>query len=223
MAKILLVEDDEPLALTIEKSLTVEHYTVERAVDGEEGWARLIGSDFDLVILDWNLPGRSGLSICREYRERGGSTPILMLTGKTAIHEKEAGFESGADDYLTKPFSMRELSVRIKALMRRPPKLIPKILQVGDIRLDPVNFNVWRGEQSVQLMPIDFALLEFLMRNPNSTFSQDALIQRVWHSDKDATSDSLRSAIRRIRQKLDDDSGESIIETIPRVGYRLRS
>ncbi len=225
MAKILLVEDSPEMASTIVTWLNAEHHDVVHVLDGLEGLDLLKFEPYDIAILDWELPGMSGLSICKEYRLGGGTTPVLMLTAKAAIDQRTAGLDSGADDYLTKPFSLRELSARIRALMRRPQEIKSNILEVGEISLDTVKYRVMKNGKEVQLMPRDFALLEFLMKNVDHVFSADALLQRVWAGDSDASQSALRTAIKRIRQKLDDgdDESSSIIENIPRVGYRLRA
>ncbi len=224
MAKILLVEDDTVLAATIENWLIGENHLVDIAYDGESGWDRLCFSEFDLAILDWNLPQVSGVELCKRYRAQRGATPIMMLTGRAAATEKEEGLDSGADDYLTKPFNMKELAARIRALLRRPPLILSNLLQVDDIVVDPVKHRVTKGGNEIHLSPRDFALIEFFMRHQDDVFSAPALIQRVWHTDSNATGDALRTAIKRLRKQLDDDDdeGNSIIQNIPRIGYRLR-
>lgn len=224
MARILVVEDDRDLAATIETWLSAEHHTVVCAYDGSEGASRLKLDGYDLIILDWALPHVSGLELCRSFRARDGQTPIIMLTAKGLVADKEVGLDSGADDYLTKPFSLKELSARIRALLRRPPQLKTGVLAVGVITLDPVKHRVTREGEEIHLLPRDFALLEFLMRNVDIVFSTDALLNRVWEDDNDATADAVRTAIKRLRKKIDDgeDESTSLIENIPRVGYRLR-
>ncbi|MBS2002037.1 MAG: response regulator transcription factor [Candidatus Obscuribacterales bacterium] len=224
MAKILLVEDDTVLAATIESWLVSEHHMVDVAYDGESGWDHLCLGGFDLAILDWNLPQVSGVDLCKRYRKQKGIAPIIMLTGRSAIAEKEEGLDSGADDYLTKPFNMKELTARIRALLRRPPMVLSNIMQVDDIIVDSAKHRVTKRGTEIHLSPRDFALIEFLMRHQDEVFSATALVQRVWQTDNYATGDAVRTAIKRIRQQLDDndDEGNSIIENIPRVGYRLR-
>jgi DNA-binding response OmpR family regulator len=225
MAKILLVEDDTYLAATIEQWLSNEHHLIEIAYDGNTGWDRISLAEFDLLILDWNLPQISGVDLCKRFRANQGQTPIIMLTGRNSVSEKEQGLDSGADDYLTKPFNMKELAARVRALLRRPPALLNNVLQAGSLSLDPGKYRVTKGDKEVHLLPRDFALLEFFMRHQDQVFSANSLIQRVWQSDSEASSEALRTSVKRLRQKLDDneDEGQSIIETIPRVGYRLRN
>ncbi|MBS2006973.1 MAG: response regulator transcription factor [Cyanobacteria bacterium SZAS TMP-1] len=225
MAKILLVEDDTGLASVVEQWLKDEHHTIEIAYDGASGWEKLERCEFDLVILDWNLPFISGVELCQRYRARQGSVPVLMLTGRNSISEKEEGFDSGADDYLTKPFDMKELSARIRALLRRPHAVLSQQLQVGDIVLDTTKYRVTKSGKEVHLVPKDFAVLEYLMRHPDQVFSSDTLLERIWSSESEATGEALRTSIKRLRQKLDDENVEleqSFIENIPRIGYRLR-
>lgn len=223
MAKLLLVEDDEGLAKMIAEWLTHEHHTVEVVHDGTEGLERLLCSEYDVAILDWELPGTVGIDIAKNYRQNGGAAPIIMLTGKKKIDDKEIGLEVGADDYLTKPFNMRELSARIKALLRRSRDVASNVLTVGPLMLDLAKFRVTRSGVEISLLPREFALLEFFMRHPDETFSSDVLLTRVWHSESDATGEAVRTAIMRLRRKIDVSEGDSLIESIPRIGYRLRS
>lgn len=225
MPKVLLVEDDCDLSEMVASWLESERYTVETANDGLYAKDLLKLSSFDIVVLDWDLPGCSGLDILKSYRASGGMSPVIMLTGKSEVTDKEAGLDHGADDYLTKPFSVRELGARVRALLRRPSSLNSSLLQVGGVQLDPAKHRVMVAGQEVHVQPRDFALLEFLLRHPDEVFSADALITRVWSSDSDASPEGLRTAIKRIRKKIDGDGDESksMIETITKVGYRLRS
>ncbi len=224
MHTILLVEDDQDLAATVTDHLVSERYTVEHAADGLIAEEMLTITSFDLLILDWSLPGKTGIEICREFRARGGRAPIIMLTGRRQIEEKEEGLDTGADDYLTKPFSLRELSARVRALLRRPEQVISSVLTVGDLTLDLIEHSLSKNGEHIHLQKQDFALLEFLMRHPNQVFTPEALINRVWSVESEATAESVRSAIKRLRQKLDNSKDEnSLIENIPRVGYRLNN
>lgn len=222
MPTILLVEDDQDLAITVTDHLASERYAVEHAPDGLTAQEMLAITSFDLIILDWSLPGKTGIEICSEFRAKGGKTPIIMLTGKRQIEEKEEGLDTGADDYLTKPFSLRELSARVRALMRRPEQVVGTVIKVKDLCMDVTEHSLSRNGEHIHLQKQDFALLEFLMRHPNQVFTSEALINRVWGVESEATAESVRSAIKRLRQKLDNENeGTSIIENIPRVGYRL--
>jgi DNA-binding response OmpR family regulator len=219
MSKILLVEDDIDLAGMVEQNLSREHSTVEVVHTGDAALDVLAVSDYDLLILDWELPGRSGIEICKWYREHGGQSPVLMLTGKSSIAEKETGLDSGADDYLTKPFSMRELAARARAALRRTTTLASNELTHGAYKLDPFKFTLERNGKRIALQPREFALLEFLMRHPGEVFSPEALLERIWRSDTEAGLDALRACVKRLRKKLDD---AEIIETVHGMGYRLK-
>jgi two-component system phosphate regulon response regulator PhoB len=177
-----------------------------------------------VIILDWNLPGLSGVEICRRFRAMQGSTPILMLTGKTQPNEIEQGLDAGADDYLKKPFIMSELLARLRALSRRSGTVVSTVLKIRNIELDPVKHRVKKDGREVHLLPKDFSLLEFLMRHPDEIFSPEALLRRVWDLDAEASTESLRTAVRRIRRVIDDsdDESDSLIENVRRVGYRLK-
>jgi DNA-binding response OmpR family regulator len=224
MAKILVIEDDVDLAGMVVDWLNFEHYTVELVYTGTDGMDRLAVSAYDAVILDWDLPGVSGVEICRRFRSEGGTTPMIMLTGKDAIAEKEEGLDSGVDDYLTKPFNMKELSARLRAVLRRPAGLMENTLKARDIELEPIKYWVKKGGVEIQLLPKEFSLLEFFLRHPNQVFSADALIQRVWISDSEATGDAIRTCLKRLRKKLNDtDEQDPIIQTIHGVGYKLRA
>jgi len=225
MAKVLVVEDDVALQRMISDWLALEHYNLELAVDGNEAIEKLKFYQYDVVILDWQLPGMSGIDVIREYRSGGGKTPVLMLTGKSSIPDKEQGFDSGVDDYLTKPFHMKELSARLRALLRRPSTLVTEVLEFGGLRMDRRTHVVVLNDKEVDLKPTEYALLEFLMRHPDEVFSSEALLQRVWNMDSETTSDAVRTSIKRLRKKLDesDNEDDSIIENVRRIGYRLRA
>lgn len=225
MAKIFIVDDDRELVSMLKVWLESEFYLVEVSYDGIEAMQQLGVTHYDVVVLDWELPGMSGYEICKKYRAQQGTAPIIMLTGRKALDDKLSGLGSGADDYLTKPFNVKELGARIRALLRRPQVIVAEQLQAGDIVLDTAKYRVTKAGKEIHLVPKDFALLAFFMRYPDQVFSSDAILQRVWQSDSESTSEAIRTSIKRIRQKLDDDANteKSIIENIPRVGYRFRS
>lgn len=225
MAKVLLVEDDRDLSTTVIDALRDDRYVVESAENGNDGANLLKLEEFDIIILDWDLPGKSGVEILKEFRATGKTTPIIMLTGRTHINNKEEGMESGADDYLTKPFDMRELKARLRALLRRATGTAGNQICVGDLVLDPGKYKITKGGNDLHLAPKDFALLEFFMRNPDQVFSVPTIMSRVWSYDSDASSEGLRTAIRRIRKVIDtgEDPSDSMIENVARIGYRLKS
>lgn len=223
MAKILLVEDDANLAKLVRDWLALDTHQVESILDGQEAKIRLKVEQYDLLILDVNLPGASGLEILTDFRAAGGVTPILMLTGKSSIDDKEAGLNAGADDYLTKPFHGKELVARIKALLRRPPAMVSSVLKFDSLTLDRERYEVTNYGKQVMLVPTEFDLLEFFMKNPNRVFAPEAILNRVWSSTSEATPDALTSCIKRLRKKIDVAGQQSLIRTVHGVGYKLQS
>lgn len=222
MAKILIVEDDVQLAEIIGRWLTNEHNTVELVADGEDALSHLKLYAYELIILDWQLPGMEGIEILNRYRAAGGKTPILMLTGKRTIEDKMQGLDSGADDYLTKPFHGKELTARVRALLRRPVDLLDSVLKVGDIELDPQACKVRRAGAELQLLPKEFALMQFFMRHPGQYFSAARLMSEVWPSDSESGTDALTTCIKRLRKKLDPEGAESVIHNVHGMGYGLK-
>lgn len=224
MAKILLVEDDKGLSGLVEESLSTlyaQHH-VDVADNGSDGLAHIRSYAYDLLILDWDLPGVSGIEILREYRNSRKTAPVIMITGKNAIPDKETGFQSGADDYLTKPFDIRELLMRVNALLRRPATLLDsEAVSSGGISLDRNEFTAFRDGVNLNLVRSEFALLEFLMRYPNQYFSTETLLDRVWSNQSDATAESVKSCVRRLRKKIDIEGAPSLIENAYGIGYRF--
>jgi len=223
MAKILLVEDDPDLANLVGSVLGVERHTVDVVGDGQTALAQLKLSKYEVIILDWMLPNLSGMEVCRQFREKGGSTPILILTAKSSPEEKETGLDAGADDYLTKPFNAKELAARIRALLRRPQAVSARTLQVGPIVLDPKTVKVYKNGQKLHLLPKEFSLLELFMRYPNQVFSGDALLERVWAAESSASLDTVRTYIKTLRKKIDTEGSASLIRTVHGVGYCMDS
>lgn len=221
MAKILIVEDDLNTVEFVSEWLSHEHHLIEVVESGPDALDRLRTSEYDVILLDIDIPKLSGLEVCRQFRERGGLTPIIMVTGHSAFSERERGLDSGADDYVTKPFNLKELSARIRAQIRRSGGQTSNILKANGLELDATNYKLTKNGAEVHLLPKEFALLEFFMRNPDRVFSGDSLMQRIWHSESEATTNALRSALKRLRQKIDS-SEESMIETVHGIGYRFR-
>lgn len=221
MAKVLIVEDDKQLSALIVDWLTGEKYVTEAVYKGTDGLERLKFYKYDVVILDWDLPGLSGVEVCRQFRDGGGTTPILMLTGKKEITDKAEGLDSGADDYLTKPFDVIELSARLRALLRRTNNVTKTVLSAGNLSLDPSSRTVTLCGNEVDLQPKEYSLLEFLLRHPNQPFNAEAIMDRVWTASSDAAPDTVRLHVMRLRNKIDEPGKESIIRTIHRVGYML--
>lgn len=220
MAKILLVEDDPSINATVKKWLEFDRHIVEAVDNGIDASEHLRCYKFDVVILDWDLPGRSGLDVCREFRSAGGATPVLMLTGKDGITDKVQGLDSGVDDYLTKPFDMRELSARVRALLRRPSEN-DECIRSGDLIVDTGNFIATRSGVDLNLTQSELSLLAFLMRNSPQMFSPEALLQRLSDVFETDSVGSVRTQIKRIRQKIDIDGEDSYIDSQRNVGYRF--
>lgn len=223
MAKIVVVEDDKDLVNLIKGILSVERHTIDSVHDGHEALAIIQMHPYDLVILDWMLPGRTGTEICKDYRARGGAAPILMLTAKSTIDDRAEGLDSGADDYLTKPFHPKELSARVRALLRRPQAVMAKTLKAADIELDPGQIKVFKAGKDIHLLPKEFALLELFLRYPTQVFSAEALLDRVWNTDSSASLDTVRTYIKTLRKKIDTNPKDSLIRTVHGVGYSLSS
>ena len=220
--RILVVEDSRRLAGIIRRGLQEEAYTVDNAYDGEEAQYMAETTPFDLIILDIMLPKKDGVTVCRELRAKNVSTPILMLTAKDTTEDKVVGLDSGADDYLVKPFAFTELLARVRALMRR--EALPKTpkLQVGDLAMDVQTREVWRGQRKIDLTAKEYAILEYFMRRPNVVVTRTMLGENVWDYEFDGISNIIDVYVRRIRRKIDEDGQGSLIQTLRGAGYRLR-
>jgi two-component system OmpR family response regulator len=221
MPRILVVEDETELAALVQEWLVDELYVVEVLNDGMQALEAINSRPFDLIILDIMLPGLDGIEVCKRYRSHGGATPIMMLTAKRALAAKELGLDSGADDYLTKPFKLRELSARVRALLRRPAVVIPDVVTVGDLVLDRGSFKVSRRNRQIKLLPKEFALLETLMRHAGTVITSDDLIVNIWGDQSDVVSDTVRSYVRMLRQKIDEPGHPSLIQTVHGIGYKI--
>ena len=223
MAKILIVEDDDAVSDIIGDFCKRDRHTVDIVPSGIEAVDRLKTYYYDLVILDWQLPDLSGVEVCKAYRDSSGTAAILMLTGRNTILDKEAGFGAGADDYLTKPFDLRELSLRINAMLRRPRTYTPRVLKFAHVKLDPGTHEVTSNGVKIDLLPKEFALLELFLRHPTQVFSLDALIDRVWSSDTEVTQESVRTCLHRVRRKIEQPGCPNILATVYGVGYKLEA
>ena len=223
MSKILLVEDDELVLEAVADTLETNNFVVVKVRDGQEAADRLKLYSYDLAILDIGLPKINGIDVCRNYRAAGGITPILMLTGKGEIEDRVQGLDSGADDYLPKPFHMRELIARVRTLLRRPVGLVADVLTVRGITLNPSTGKATRDGVEIDLLAKELALMEFLMRHRDQIFSVDDLLDKVWHSESDSSEDAVRQCVTRVRKKLDIDGKPSIITTVKGMGYKIDS
>ncbi|MBW4518658.1 MAG: response regulator transcription factor [Scytolyngbya sp. HA4215-MV1] len=220
--KILLVEDDERIVTSLVEALTDHHYAVDIAIDGQEGWDFIETYAYDLVILDIMLPKLSGTILCQRLRQSGYSQPILMLTARDASADKVLGLDVGADDYVVKPFDLKELLARIRALLRRGRSSLPPILEWGDLRLNPASCEVMYGNQLLSLTPKEYGLLELLLRNNGRVLSQSHILNHLWSSEDPPGRETVKVHIRGLRQKLKMVGAEDdFIETVYGQGYRL--
>ena len=221
--RVLLVEDEARIADFITRGLSEQGYAVDAASDGSEAlqWADV--ADFDLIILDVMLPGRDGIEVCRSLRERGLRTPILMLTARDAVEDRVKGLDSGADDYLVKPFAFAELVARLRALMRREPAVVGSVLQVGDLTFDAKTLEVSREGASIELTAKESSLLEYLMRHPNQVLTRTMIAEHVWNYEFDNATNVIDVHIRNLRRKVDEPFSVRLIQTVRGAGYRIAS
>ncbi len=219
--RILLVEDDADLAQFIRKGLKEEQYAVDVATDGEEGLDLALHNAYDLLILDIGLPKLDGLTLCRRIRDRGNMIPVLLLTARNTVEDKVSGFDTGADQFLPKPFAFVELLAQIRALLRRGSTQQIVQLQAADLRLDPASHRVWRAGKEIALTNKEYALLEFLLRNKNRVLTRTAIIEHVWDISYDPMTNIVDAHIRALRSKIDRDFSPPLIATVRGAGYML--
>ncbi len=221
--RVLVVEDEHKIANAIKKGLHRESYAVDIVHDGIEGYDLASSEQFDVIVLDIMLPGLDGIEICMKLREQQIHTPILMLTAKSQIEDKVVGFNSGADDYLTKPFAFAELLVRIKALTRRPQSSIGTILSVGDLAIDTNNYEVKRAGQKIRLSNKEYSLLEYLVRHKDKVITKEQIINHVWNYDSDVLPNSVEVYIKHLRTKIDEPFPDKhLIHTVKGFsGYKI--
>jgi DNA-binding response OmpR family regulator len=223
MAKILIVDDDEGLQQALTDHLRSVGYTVESCSSGEDALQLLTNYRYDLIVQDWNLPGISGAEVCLQFRKNGGHSPIIFLTGEGDITHKEKGLDSGADDYLVKPFEVRELTARIRTLLKRRTGEILTSLAVDDLVLDVESRTISVGAKVVSLRSKELALLEFLMKNTNRVYTAQQLLEAIWSSEDAVTTGAVRSWVNLVRQKLDEVGKPDVIQTVARSGYTIKS
>ncbi|RME82419.1 MAG: DNA-binding response regulator [Zetaproteobacteria bacterium] len=219
--KLLIVEDDKKLAETLARLFREEGYAVDVAYDGEDGEYLAEVNEYDVIILDVMLPKKSGLTVCRELRERGVNTPILMLTARESVEDRVRGLDAGADDYLPKPFMTEELLARIRALLRRASDVKTPILKVADLQLDPMSRRVTRAGKPIRLTSKEYALLEYLMRNAGKVISRTRIAEHVWDMNFDPESNVIDVYISHLRAKIDKGFDRPLIHTIRGQGYML--
>jgi two-component system OmpR family response regulator len=220
--RALVVEDELKMAALIRRGLVEEGYAADVARTGEEALWMAGATPYDAIVLDVMLPGRSGLEVCRSLRASGVWSPILMLTARDGVEDKVSGLDSGADDYLSKPFSFAELLARLRALTRRGPSERPSVLEAGSLRLDPATRQAWRGEVEVDLSAKEFALLETFMRNAGDVLTRLDLLEHAWDYGYENRSNVVDVYVRYLRAKIDRPFSLDSIETVRGVGYRLR-
>ena len=221
--RILVVEDNHRLNHALTSNLVHEGYSVDSAYDGQEGQDLAELTPYDLVILDILLPGKDGLEVCRDLRRRRIPTPILLLTARDSIDDRVKGLDCGADDYLVKPFAIRELLARLRALLRRQFSSQQGQLVIGSMMIDPVTHTVEREERPIDLTPKEFALLEYLMYHPNQVITREMIEQHIWNYEIECESNVIDVYVRRLRRKIDDPFAVKVLTTVRGIGYRLQT
>jgi two-component system, OmpR family, response regulator len=220
--RALVVEDEVKMAALIKRGLVEEGYAADVASTGEEALWMARATPYDAIVLDVMLPGRNGFDVCRELREGGVWSPILMLTARDGVEDRVGGLDSGADDYLTKPFSFAELLARLRALVRRGATERPAVLEAGTLRLDPATRQAWRGDAEIDLSAKEFSLLETFMRRPGAVLTRLQLLEHAWDYGYENRSNVIDVYVRYLRSKVDRPFGLESIETVRGVGYRFR-
>jgi len=220
--RILLVEDEAKVARFVARSLQAEGHAVETAVHAGDARAAITAAPFDLIVLDLMLPGVDGITFCRELRTQGNSTPILMLTARDDVKDRVQGLDSGADDYLTKPFALEELLARVRALLRRPHETQPAQLRAADLTVDTRSRRAWRGEREIALSAKEYALLTYLMANPDRVVSRPMIEEAVWGFDFDCATNVVDVYVGLLRRKLEAGGEPRLIHTMRNMGYVLR-
>ncbi len=219
--RILLIEDNRRLNTSLKMSLLDDGYAVDSAYDGEEGQELAEMTPYDAIILDIMLPKKDGLEVCRDLRKQRVNTPIIMLTAKDTVEDRVQGLDSGADDYLVKPFAFQELRARLRALLRRESSDKSGTITIADLMLDPAAHVVERAGTPIELTAKEFALLEYFMRNPNRLITRQMAETHIWSYDFDGTSNVVDVYVRRLRRKVDDPYDMKLLETLRGAGYRL--
>jgi two-component system OmpR family response regulator len=220
--RLLVIEDDVRMATAIRRGLRTEGIVADVAGRGDTALGMARATDYDALVLDVMLPGIDGFETCRRLRADGVWTPIIMLTARDGVEDRIRGLDEGADDYLTKPFSLAELLARVRALVRRGPVERPVVLSAGDLRLDPATREVWRGDREIELSAREFGLLEAFMRRPGHVLSQTQLLDAAWDLGYRQNSNVVEVYVRYLREKIDRPFGVTSLETVRGIGYRLR-
>jgi two-component system OmpR family response regulator len=221
--RVLVVEDEVKMAGLIRRGLKADGMAADVAVKGEDALWMAGSTDYDVIVLDVMLPGMDGFQVCRKLREDGVWAPVLMLTARDAIEDRVQGLDTGADDYLTKPFSFAELTARLRALVRRGPIEQPTVLRAGDLHLDPASRRVWRGATDISLSAKEYSLLDTFMRRPGQVLDRFQLLEHAWDYEYENRSNVVDVYVRYLREKIDRPFGLDSIETVRGSGYRLRA
>jgi len=221
--RVLVVEDERRLAGIIKRGLIEEGYAVDTAFDGEDAQFMAETTSYDVIILDIMLPKKDGIAVCKGLRAKKINTPILMLTARDSVEDRVKGLDSGADDYLIKPFAFSELLARVRALLRRESLSKTPRIQVGDLLLDTLTGEAWRGDRKIDLTTKEYSILEYFMSHPNMVITRTMLEENGWDYEYDNMSNIIDVYIRRLRRKIDGDTDESLIQTVRGAGYRLKT
>jgi heavy metal response regulator len=221
--RVLVVEDERRLSGIIKRGLIEEGYAVDAVYDGEEAQYMAETTTYDIIILDIMLPKKDGIAVCKDLRAKKINTPILMLTARDSVEDRVRGLDSGADDYVVKPFAFSELLARIRALLRRESLLKTPKIQVGDLIMDTLTREVWRGERKIELTNKEYSILEYFMTRPNMVITRTMLEENAWDYEYDSMSNIIDVYIRRLRRKIDGEAEDSLIQTVRGAGYRLKT
>lgn len=221
MAQIILVEDDPTISAIVVALLERERHVVDVCADGPSGQAKLAAAQYDLAILDWELPKITGIELCKQLRASGCAMPVLFLTSRSGSASIQAGLDAGGDDYLVKPFAAPELEVRVRALLRRPKKLSSNELRCGDLVMNMHSGQVVLNEEAIELTDQEYSLLQYMLRHQGEVCSPEQLLDHVWHSESDASYDAVASCMKRLRRKLEKNGNPPPIKTVYGMGYKL--
>ena len=219
--KVLIVEDDRDTAEVVKESLVAEHHVVEIAPDGADGSFLARNYEYDAIVLDYSLPKKDGLAVCREVRDAGRKTPIIFLSSTEDPETKVAAFKDGADDYVTKPFSLKELSARLQAVTKRGSGVVQTVFQIDDLIMNMDTHTITRGGKDIQLTRKEFSLLEYLMRNPGIVLSRAAIMEHVWTADRDPFSNTVEAHMSNVRRKINAGGRPDLIANIAGRGYMM--
>jgi two-component system, OmpR family, manganese sensing response regulator len=219
--KILLVEDERELALPLKATLMGEGHSVDWVDDGQIAWEMLLSVTYDLCLFDWLLPGLTGIELTKKLRQRASTTPVLLLTARDTPQDKVTGLDSGADDYLVKPFNMTELLARVRALSRRIPQFTSARLRYADLELDTATMTAYRGNQEIALNRKEFQLLELFLRHPGQVLTRDQILTHLWEVGAEPESNVVAAQIRLLRRKIDEGFAVPLVHTVYGVGYRM--